>query len=155
MSRSALTLLVAATSLIFVSTAPAQTKPAAPVPATPTQSAPAAKARLMPAIRGTVDVNMTRPKTGRDLKTKEIVTKITLKNMMSGSIAGLRVDEYWYDRQGNMLPGDSQRLKKPVLPGEVITIELRVPDNKSFFQNQYKFSHANGEVKTKVVAKVE
>jgi hypothetical protein len=75
--------------------------------------------------------------------------------MSTGSIALLRVDEYWYDKAGQMLPGDSQRIRKPILPGEVIEVELRVPKNPKFFQNQYKFSHANGNIDAKLVKKLD
>jgi hypothetical protein len=156
MSRSALTLLAAtASSLLISSTVFAQGKPApaAPAPAAPTQSAPAAKARFVPPVRGTATLGMMRPVT--KVVGDEVVTKIKLKNLSQGSIALLRIDEYWYDKQGQMLPGDTQRIKKPILPGEVIEVELKVPKNPKFYQNQYKFSHANGDIKTEVMKKIE
>jgi hypothetical protein len=153
MSRSALTLLAAASSLVLSSTVFAQAKPAAPAPATPTQSAPAARARWVPPVRGTATIGMLRPVT--KVVGGEVVTKIKLKNMSQGSIALLRIDEYWYDRQGNMLPGDTQRIKKPILPGEVIEVELKVPKSDKFYQNQYKFSHANGDIKVEPLKKIE
>ena len=156
MSRSALTFLAAAASFLLISsTAFAQAKPAAP--AAPTQSAPAAKARWVPPVRGTATLGMLRPvtKVEKGANGPEVVTRIKLKNLSQGSIALLRVDEYWYDKQGNMLPGDTQRVKKPILPGEVIEVVLKVPKSDKFYQNQYKFSHANGEIKTEVLKKIE
>lgn len=156
MSRSALTLLAAAaSSLLLSSSVFAQAKPAAP--ATPTQSAPAAKARWIPPVRGTATIGMMRPvtKVEKGQNGPEVVTRIKLKNMSQGSIALLRVDEYWYDRQGNMLPGDTQRIKKPILPGEVIEVVMRVPKSDKFYQNQYKFSHANGDIKVEQLKKIE
>ena len=37
------------------------------------------------------------------------------------------------------------------MPGEVIEIELRTSTNPKFYQNQFEFSHANGDVKATVV----
>ena len=50
---------------------------------------------------------------------------------------------------------DSQRLKKPLMPGEVATIELHTPKNPGMQRNSYKFSHANGTVKTTLLAKID
>lgn len=158
MSRSALTLFAAAaSSLLLSSTLIAQSKPATPTQAAPTQTAPAAKARWVPPVRGTATIGMVKPVTRveKGEKGPEVVTRIKLKNMSQGSIALLRVDEYWYDKQGGMLPGDTQRIKKPILPGEVVEVVLRVPKNDKFFQNQYKFSHANGEIKVEQLKKIE
>jgi hypothetical protein len=154
MSRSALTSFAAvASALILTSTVvTAQAKPAQPAPAQKA-AAPAAKAKWVPPVRGTAVINMLRPDT--KVVKDEVVTKIKLKNMSTGSIALLRVDEYWYDKAGQMLPGDSQRIRKPILPGEVIEVELRVPKNPKFFQNQYKFSHANGNIDAKLVKKLD
>lgn len=158
MSRSALTLLAAAaSSLLISSTIFAQAKPATPAPAAPAQAAPAAKARWVPPVRGTATIGMVRPvtKVEKGASGQEVVTRIKLKNMSQGSIALLRIDEYWYDRQGNMLPGDTQRIKKPILPGEVIEVVMKVPKSDKFYQNQYKFSHANGDIKVEPLKKIE
>ena len=152
MSRSALTLLAAAaSSLLMSSTVFAQAKPA--TPSAPAQSTPAARARFVPPVRGTATLGMMRPVT--KVVGDQVVTKIKLKNLSQGSIALLRIDEYWYDKQGQMLPGDTQRIKKPILPGEVIEVELKVPKNPKFYQNQYKFSHANGDIKVEPLKKIE
>ncbi len=158
MSRSALTLFAAAVFSLFISsTVLAQSKPATPTPAAPTQSSPAAKARWVPPVRGTATIGMVKPVTSieKGEKGPEVVTRIKLKNLSQGSIALLRIDEYWYDKQGGMLPGDTQRVKKPILPGEVVEIVLKVPKNDKFFQNQYKFSHANGDIKVEQLKKIE
>jgi hypothetical protein len=54
-----------------------------------------------------------------------------------------------------MLPGDSKRLRQPLLPGEVTTVELRAPKNPKMDRNSYQFTHAYGQVKTKVLTKIE
>lgn len=157
MSRSALTVLAAVLSLFISSSVVAQPKPATPASAAPAQAAPAAKARWVPPVRGTATIGMLKPvtKIEKGEKGPEVVTRFKIKNLSTGSIALLRIDEYWYDKQGQMLPGASERIRKPILPGEVIDVVLRVPKNDRFFQNQYKFSHANGEIKVEALKKID
>jgi hypothetical protein len=156
MSRSALTVFAAVSSVLLVnSTVFAQTKPAAPTATA--QTAPAAKARWVPPVRGLATIGMLKPVTRieKGEKGQEVVTRFKIKNLSTGSIALLRIDEYWYDKQGQMLPGATERIKKPILPGEVVDVVLRVPKNDRFFQNQYKFSHANGEIKVEQLKKID
>ncbi len=47
------------------------------------------------------------------------------------------------------MTGDTFRYRKPLLPGEVIEVTLRTPVNPRMDRNQYNFSHANGNIKTK------
>jgi hypothetical protein len=130
--------------------------PAAPAaqakPAAPAQAAPAAPAKFVPPIRGQAELGFLKPVTKRD--GKEIVTVIKVKNLSTtGSIAGLKVDEYWYDKAGDPVSGDSFRYRKPLLPGEVIEVTLRTPVNPKMDRNSYQFAHANGEIKTKQMQK--
>ena len=165
MSRSARVFLVALSSTALISSVAfaGQAKPATPAkpgaatPAAPAAPAPAPanKAKWVPPVKGTATIGYLKPVTKVDPKTNEVVTHLKIKNLSQGSIALLRVDEYWYDKAGNMMPGDSQRWKKPILPGEVVDIELRVPKNPKFFQNTYKFSHANGNIDAKPLKTIE
>jgi hypothetical protein len=117
-------------------------------PAPPAQSPPAARAKFVPPIRGVAELGILSPSTKR--VGKEVVTIIKIKNLsVSGSIAGLKVDEYWYDKAGDPVSGDTFRYRKPLLPGEVIEVTLRTPVNPKMDRNQYNFSHANGDIKTK------
>ena len=84
----------------------------------------------------------------------DVVTIIRLQNRATGAIAGLKVDEFWWDESGNPLPGDSQRIRQPLMPGEVATIELRVPRDSRMNRNNYSFSHANGEIKATLVTEL-
>ncbi|MFN8060663.1 MAG: hypothetical protein U0Q12_16025 [Vicinamibacterales bacterium] len=108
-------------------------------------TAPAAPKRMVPPVRGTAQIGYLKPKVDhvKDL----VITKMTIKNLSKAPIAGLKVDEFWYDKAGNTLPSDSQRLKKPLQPGEVVEITLQTPYNKAMNSNKYNFSHANGDVK--------
>lgn len=137
-------LAILAFTLVLPAAAGAQPKPDMP-------AQPPARAKWAPPVKGIVEIGYLKPET--KVVGKEVVTKIKIKNLSMGSIALLRVDEYWYDRGGNMLPGDMQRWKKPFMPGEVIEIELRVPNNPKYYQNRYNFSHANGTCKPKLMKK--
>ena len=141
--------------------APAETPAAEQAPAaaqTPPPSAPqtppAAPAKFVPPIRGDAELGVLRPVTKR--AGKEIVTVIKVKNLSTtGSIAGLKLDEYWYDKGGSPVTGDTYRHRKPLMPGEVLEITLRTPVDPRMHQNQYNFSHANGNIKSKTMQKFE
>ena len=77
-----------------------------------------------------------------------------MKNLATGSIAGLKVDEFWYDKAGNPVTGDNYRHPRPLQPGEVITITLETPRNPAMNRNQYNFTHANGEIKATLQPKL-
>lgn len=143
------TLLALGASVLLATSALAgQAKPAAP----PAQAPPAAQAKFVPPIRGEAPVSMTKPVTSRTKD--EIITKFKVKNpSANGSIAGLKISEFWYDRGGNPVSGDEFRYRKPLMPGEVIDVELRSPVNPKMASSQYKFEQANGAVKPTVVAK--
>ena len=157
MTRKTNTLLALAGAVLLVAgSATAQQKPAAAKPATPVGTAgqTAAPAQKMVApIRGVANLSVTKPVTkamkvdGQDF----IVTTMKIKNMSSGAIAGLKADEFWLDKAGNPVGGDTFRYRKPLQPNEVITIEFRTPRNAKMASNSYQFSHANGAIKAQSV----
>ena len=124
--------------------APTETEEAAEGPAEAEAPAP----RLAPAVRGEAQLGYLQPVVrnatidGRDF----VVTTIQVKNMSPGAIAGLTVDEFWYDRTGNPVTGANFRHPRPLQPGEVITVTLETPRNAQMDRNQYSFAHANGEI---------
>ena len=151
-------LLTAAAVLAVATSAFAgQAKPAAKAPAKPAAAAPAAPAapaKFVPPIRGEAPVQMTKPVVKRT--GNEVVENFKVKNASaSGSIAGLKISEFWYDKDGNPVSGDEFRYRKPLLPGEVIDVELRSPINPKMQRSQYKFEQANGTVKPTQVAKLQ
>ena len=85
----------------------------------------------------------------------QIVTILKVKNMSYAPIAGLRVDEYWYDKKGSVIAGDSKRMKQLVQSGEVVTFELHTQRDPKMQNNTYQFSHANGKVKVDSVKKFD
>jgi hypothetical protein len=104
-------------------------------------------------VNGLAEVGILQPVT--KVEGKEVVTTIKVKNLSKGTIVGLKVDEYWYDKDGNPIPGDSKKLKQPLAPRAVSTIVLRTPVNPKMDRNNYVFAHDNGTVHTTVFAKLE
>lgn len=140
-------MLALATAILLPGSALAEQATPAPAP-----TAPAAQARFVPPIRGQAELGFLKPVTKR--VANEIVTVIKVKNLsMTGSIAGLKVDEYWYDKAGDAVTGDTFRYRKPLMPGEVIEVTLKTPVNPKMDRNQYNFTHANGTIKTKSMPK--
>ena len=83
----------------------------------------------------------------------DIVTVIKVKNSSSGAIGLLRVDELWYNKKLEQVTGDSQKLLKPLQPGEVAEITMKSPAKPDLYKSQYAFSHANGKIDVKSVKK--
>jgi len=117
---------------------------------------PAAPRKLVPPVRGVAQIAYTKPavkatkQNGQDF----VTTTFQVKNTMAGAIAGFTVEEFWYDKGGSPVTGDRFRYPKPLQPGEVITVTLNTPRNPKMNSNSYKFSHANGDIKPNVQAKL-
>jgi hypothetical protein len=154
--RTFLTLVVLA--LFAAGLAAEQAKPAVKPPAATAQKpndegASPNPGKLVAPVRGEAEIGYTKPVSKND--GKFITTTIKVKNLSRGAIAGLKVDEFWYDKDGNPVTGSQPfRYRKPLQPGEVIEIALRVPINKAMSRNQYKFEHANGKIKTTLLPKL-
>jgi hypothetical protein len=154
MNRQKLVLLTVAGALaVATGSAAAQAgKPAA----APAQGAPAERPRLVAPVRGVAQIGYTKPmvKRGKVGGKDFVITTMQIKNMAAGPIAGLKVDDFWYDKGGNPLPSDSYRHPRPLQPNEVITVTLETPADPRMNRNQWQFSHANGEIKPVLVAKM-
>jgi hypothetical protein len=110
--------------------------------------APAAAggSKLISPVRGQAEIGYLTPVSKRE--GGMVVTTIKIKNMATAPIAGLKVDEFWYDKAGEPVTGAQPfRYRKPLMPGEVIDVVLKVPTNPKMSSNQYKFEHANGTIK--------
>ena len=151
MKRAFLSAAALLCSLAFPSASFAQTAQAAK-PATPTgTAAPATKAKFAPLVKGVARIEViqgTSKKVGNDMVT---VTKI--KNVSDGAIGLLRVDEYWYDKNLKEVSGDTQKVRQPVMPGEIVEITTKSPVKPNLYKSQLRFSHANGEINAKPVKK--
>ena len=151
MNRQKLTLLAVAGVVVLVAGAAAEQ---APKPATPPPSgqAPASRPRLVAPVRGEAALGYTKPivKPGKDF----VVTTMRIKNLTTGSIAGLKIEEYWYNKAGDAVTGANYRHPKPLQPDEIITVTLQTPRSPAMDRNQYKFGHANGTIKMTLLPKL-
>jgi hypothetical protein len=130
-------------------------KPAVTPPPASTQK-PAdegAAKKLVAPVRGEALIGYLTPVTKSE--GNMIVTTIRIKNLSSGAIAGLKVDEFWFDKAGQPVTGaQTFRYRKPLQPGEVIDVVLRVPRDERMNRNTYQFEHANGKIKTQQLKKL-
>jgi hypothetical protein len=115
-------------------------------------TAQAAKPKFVEPVRGTAYIEVGKPLV--KVVGNEVVTTIKVKNTSYGPIAGLKLDEFWYDKAGNVIGGDSKRQKTLFKPGEVITFELHTPKDPKMNRNSYQFTHANGKIQAKSVPKL-
>lgn len=153
------TLLLVALSLMLGACASEPAAPAAddaattapaPAPALPRAS----ETRLIAPVRGEAVLDVTKPNTRvvRD----EIVTTMTVRNASSeGAIAGLRVEENWYNKAGDPVGGDTYRHAAPLKAGEAVVVTLTTPRSPAMNSNRYQFTHANGTIKTNIVDEIE
>jgi len=102
-------------------------------------------------IRGTVQIQYIGPDT-KAVK-NEVVTTIKVKNMSNGPIARLKVEEFWWDRNDNLVVSNQDISRKPVMPGEIVTFTMTTPRSSNMFTNNCKFSHAYGTIDPKQVKK--
>lgn len=103
-----------------------------------------------PPVQGLARVHILAPET--KVEGNDVISTVRVRNVSKGTITRFSVSEFWYDDEGNATPGGSRTHQSPFLPGEVIELELRASKDSKFYQNQFEFSHANGDVEATVVA---
>ena len=118
---------------------------------TAAQTPPGGKVAWVNPIRGTVEIAYLSPDVKR--VKGEVVTVIKVKNMSNGPVARLKVEEFWWDKGNNPVSSNQDWSRKPVMPGEIVTFTMTTPADPRMFRNNYKFSHANGDIKPKLVPK--
>jgi hypothetical protein len=137
--------------LAFAPGAFAQAAKATPATAQAAPPPAVAKARMATPVKGTAYIEVIQgqgKKVGNDIVT---VTKV--KNVSTGPIAGLRVDEYWYNTKREQVTGDTQRVRAPIAPGEVVEVTTRSPAKPDLYQSRLMFTHANGKISATGVKK--
>jgi len=150
-----LVLSLAGVALLTAVAAGQAGKPAVTPPAASTQKPndEGAPRKLVAPVRGEAEIGYLAPISRRE--GKMVVTTIRIKNLSSGAIAGLKVDEFWYNKGGDPVTGaPSFRWRKPLQPGEVIDVVLRVPTHPQMDRPIYKFEHQNGKIKTTLLKKL-
>ena len=109
--------------------------------------------RLVATMRGPGQIGYLPPVTRRE--GNAIVTVFRIKNISTGALAGFKVDEFWYDTDGETVTGDSHRMRRPFLVDEVVEITLRVPRDSRMDRSNYEFTHQNGVVEANVFEEME
>jgi hypothetical protein len=109
--------------------------------------------KVEPPFKGQAEVEFLQPVTKKN--GDSVVTTIRVKNMASGPVARLKIAETWFDKGGNIVGAGEGTLEKPLAPGAVETVTIQTPWTAKMNSNSWNFSHANGTVKPKRVAKLE
>jgi hypothetical protein len=146
-SRAILALTLALAFIAAAALALAQTQAAGQAAQTQTPG----QVRWINPIRGVVQIQYIGPDT-KGTK-DQVVTTIKVKNMSSGPIARLKVEEFWWDRNNNLVVSNQDISRKPVMPGDIVTFTMTTPRSGNMFRNNCKFSHAYGTVDPKQVRK--
>lgn len=100
-------------------------------------------------LRGAAKVQILTPET--KIVGEDVVSTIRVRNVSKDWITGLTVTEHWYDKQGTAVRSSSQTHRKRFMPGEVIELQLKTRKSADFYQSQYEFKHANGDVNATTV----
>jgi hypothetical protein len=137
--------------LAFAPGAFAQAGKATPATTTSAPAPAVAKARMAPPVKGTAYVEVIQGQ-GKTIGT-DIVTVSKIKNVSNAPIAGLRVDEYWYNAKLVQVTGDTQRVRAPIAPGEIVEVTTKSPVKPDLYKSTLMFNHANGKVTAKGVKK--
>jgi hypothetical protein len=94
------------------------------LPALAQTQAPAQPAKYIPPVKNTATIEVLQTPSKR--VGQEMVTVIKVRNTSKGSINLLKADEYWYDRNTQIVSGSQYSHKKaPIKPGEIVEITLR------------------------------
>ena len=102
-------------------------------------------------LKGQVFVEFTEPQAKAE--GNMVVTRIKVKNVSKGAIAGFKVDEYWYNAKGDTVSGaQTFRVLKPMMPGDIVEVVLKSPRSPDMARVNRIFAHANGTVKPTKVA---
>jgi len=122
--------------------------------APPMESVLAGK-KLTPPLKGEALIEFTQPVT-KALPGKNMVqTVIKVKNASLSPVARLQITETWFDKSGGVVAGGRAGVNGLLQPGDVQTITIDTPYNPKMNSNSWNFTHANGTVKTKKVAKLD
>lgn len=126
---------------------------AAQTPQAPQMQSVLAGKKLTPPIRGEAFVEHTAPVTKRvkDM----VVTTVQVKNVSSGPIARLTLEESWYDKGGALVIGGKAVINGLLQPGEIQILTSETPYDAKMSGNRLVFSHVNGTIKAVLVKKME
>jgi hypothetical protein len=111
-----------------------------------------ANRKVEPPIKGQAEVEFMQPVSKRNGEV--VTTLVRVKNVSQGPIARLTISETWFDGQ-TQVAASQGALDKILAPGAVDTVTIQTPWNARMKGNSWNFSHANGTVKPRKVAKID
>jgi hypothetical protein len=109
--------------------------------------------KLASPIYGEAKIEVTKPAT--KISGNEVITTLMVKNTEAAPIAGLQIDEFWYDSNGTPMGATTYRHPRPLQAGEVIAVTLKTNRVKKLTRNKVGFTHAHGTIKQTIVAKLD
>jgi hypothetical protein len=109
---------------------------------------------ITPPLRGEAQVQVVWPPASKRDK-DSVVTKVQVKNISSGPIKGLQIDQPWYNKGGAVVASGMGVISGLLQPNEVQTITIEVSYKPDMLSNNYLFKHTNGDVKPIKVAKLD
>jgi len=124
-------------------------------PAVATAPAPVSpelmKARMRPPVKGTAVLEFVSGPV--KVVNGDVQSIVKVKNVDSGPIIGLKIDEYFYAGQKEV-SACTYRVRSPIAAGEIIDAPLSCPNPKERATgSNLMFTHANGKVQPKQVKK--
>ena len=113
---------------------------------TPASDVASLEASRFPILQGEVDIAVTERQ--KLLLNGEVVTTLRVKNLSNnGSIAGFRVTQVWYDKNGRVVDSAKVAFDRPISPTELVPVEFHLPSQGDKVRYQITFEHGNGAVK--------
>jgi len=109
--------------------------------------------KFTPPVRGEAKVEFV-PSPGRREGTT-VITKYQVKNVSTAPIARLKIAETWYDKGGATVAAGEGTVDGLFQPGDVASVEVRVPVDPKMVSSKIQFTHANGAVAPTKVARIQ
>ena len=108
------------------------------------QAPDAARPKLISPVRGAAELGYTKPVRKREGNMSIATFKV--KNLAAGPIAGLKIEEFWYDKGGDIVAGArAVPLPEAADAGRGDRVTLKMPTNPKMQRSQLKFSHGDGK----------
>ncbi len=109
----------------------------------------ASELELVPTVRGLAIIEYTRPTQRRT--SSFVLRSMRIRNQSPSAIAGFQISEVWYDADGNIVTGAQVRFREPIMPQEVVDVELEIPRDPDMERSNTEFQHQGGDVRRSLV----
>ncbi len=126
---------------------------AAQAPAAPNFKPILAGKNFTPPVRGTADLEFTKPVTKREKDL--VIDTVEVKNVSNKPIARLTVEAIYYDSGGTVVANGRGSISGLLQAGKVDTVTVETLFNTKMNSSNYKFTHANGSINPKRVDEID